>query len=525
MSSKKPIDIYSKEEIEKRIKSVISDTLVKEHERANSLATRYKSLQEHVVNASKNCKTTAAQGETPDQTKDRLLKTLEKVDKSLSELNLADNAGFKPDTTSLSINPERDETPDNKENSIRIYKLDQNIKPFSGAPGESLAQWLFLINESFSIQKLTIDRTKLSLISSCLRGSALNLLIRYLKDENPTWNEFINLLKSNFEDTNLDFRLQSQFFHVKMENSFPKYLKRFQEIINQSPNLSCDSEVVLNRFIDGLTTEYAFKVRQTKCSTLNEVIAICNDFSYLSQVVKDNSPYESVNKIKRVNFSKASKNYRNNNISLQRKPQYSEFRYNKKPFKRFGLKAPNNSSNNWRNSETNSIANKQGNKPKKFTPTCYKCNKLGHLANKCKLGAKKVFSVSAFSLNDNSNNLLSTLGTINDIPITMTLDTAATTCVMAEKVAKANNFKLRKSDVLVKLANNETVNVLGVTEKLKIYVKGHACDLEMFVLPNNDFSVLLGLNWFNKMNVSVTPADRTITFGSETFSLDDSGSL
>jgi hypothetical protein len=82
MSSKKPIDIYSKEEIEKRIKSVISDTLVKEHECANSLATRYKSLQEHVVNASKNCKTTAAQGETPDQTKERLL---EKVDKFLSE--------------------------------------------------------------------------------------------------------------------------------------------------------------------------------------------------------------------------------------------------------------------------------------------------------------------------------------------------------------------------------------------------------------------------------------------------------
>ena len=145
---------------------------------------------------------------------------------------------------------------------------------------------------------------------------------------------------------------------------------------------------------------------------------------------------------------------------MQRKPQYSEFRYNKKPFKRFGLKAPNNSSNNnWRNSKTSLNAIKQDNKSNKFTPTCYKCNKIGHLANKCRQGAKKVFSVSAFSLNDNSNNLLSTLGTINDIPITMTLDTAATTCVMAEKVAKANNFRLRKSNVLVKLANNETVNV------------------------------------------------------------------
>ena len=75
MSSKKAIDIYSKKEIEKRNKPIITDALVKEHDRANSLAKRYKELQEQVASAYKNCKTTAAQNETADQTKDRLLKT------------------------------------------------------------------------------------------------------------------------------------------------------------------------------------------------------------------------------------------------------------------------------------------------------------------------------------------------------------------------------------------------------------------------------------------------------------------
>ena len=115
------------------------------------MAKRYKELQEPVASAYKNCKTTAAQNETADQTKDRLLKTLEKVVDTISKLNLADTAGFKPDTAYLPVNIEEEEPLDGKESQIRIYKLDQNIKPFSGAPGESLAQWLFLINESFSI--------------------------------------------------------------------------------------------------------------------------------------------------------------------------------------------------------------------------------------------------------------------------------------------------------------------------------------------------------------------------------------
>ena len=59
MSSKKAIDIFSKKEFQKRIKPIITDALVKEHDRANSLANRYKDLQEQVATAYKNCRTQA----------------------------------------------------------------------------------------------------------------------------------------------------------------------------------------------------------------------------------------------------------------------------------------------------------------------------------------------------------------------------------------------------------------------------------------------------------------------------------
>ncbi len=101
----------------------------------------------------------------------------------------------------------------------------------------------------------------------------------------------------------------------------------------------------------------------------------------------------------------------------------------------------------------------------------------------------------------------------------------ATTCVLSEQIVRKHNFKIFNSDVLVKLAHNEIVKVVGITEKLHVEVKGHTCDIEMYVLPNSDFECLLGLNWFLEMKVSLAPADRTIKFKSETFSLDDNEPL
>ena len=67
-----------------------------------------------------------------------------------------------------------------------------------------------------------------------------------------------------------------------------------------------------------------------------------------------------------------------------------------------------------------------------------------------------------------------------------TLDTAATTSVMAERVAKQYNFKILQSNVEVKLAHNEIVKVIGITERLEVDVKGRKCTMEFsFFLAQN----------------------------------------
>jgi hypothetical protein len=155
--------------------------------------------------------------------------------------------------------------------------------------------------------------------------------------------------------------------------------------------------------------------------------------------------------------------------------------------------------------------------------TCYKCKKTGHYSNKCSVKNNKVYSISiqANSSKNIDTNLLNVNGLLNGVPTIFTLDTAATATIISEKFARDNNIKFSNSDIKVKVANDSVVEVLGQTKELHIEIKSHTCDLKMFVLPNTDFQVLLGLNWFVESGCSVNPAKRTLQFRSENFSLDE----
>ena len=165
---------------------------------------------------------------------------------------------------------------------------------------------------------------------------------------------------------------------------------------------------------------------------------------------------------------------------------------------------------------------------------CCKCKSKRHYSNRCQKypnrnsnsnKSKRVYSINVYTEIENDIHLLNIKGSLNGIPIIMTLDSGATACVLSERIARKYNFKILKSNVMVKVAHNEIIKVVGVTESLLVNVKGHTCHLKMYVLPNSEFECLLGLNWFVEMNVSISPSERTIRFQSETFSIDDNEPL
>ncbi len=223
MSNKKgkayqPIDKFDDfEDCKLRVKEILVPTLQKEHERANNLAIRVQGLNEKIKEATNACGTSAVSGESQEEANKRLVKVLKDVVEKLKAINISNQEGFTADTsieTEISANLENEETLTEHPQS-KGYKLDSNTKSFSGLPGEKLSQWLFIINNAFTAQNINSDKIKLAAITNYVRGSVLNALIRYCEETNPTWAGFEKILKTQFEDSNLDYRVRTQFLHLK----------------------------------------------------------------------------------------------------------------------------------------------------------------------------------------------------------------------------------------------------------------------------------------------------------------------
>ncbi len=143
--------------------------------------------------------------------------------------------------------------------SSKITKLDSNTPTYSNKPGERLDEWLFVLNQAFTVLDIRDGKQKLGLASTYVRGPVLQALIRYTKDDiHANWDGFTKILKDQYEPRNLDLKIRSQLRNLKQTDSFAKYLKRFQELSNQLPDAT-ERELFLE-FMDGLIDTYKHEV-------------------------------------------------------------------------------------------------------------------------------------------------------------------------------------------------------------------------------------------------------------------------
>jgi len=72
--------------------------------------------------------------------------------------------------------------------------------------------------------------------------------------------------------------------------------------------------------------------------------------------------------------------------------------------------------------------------------------------------------------------------TLNGIKVNMTKDSGASFWIISAKVAKKNNFQIRESDVKIKIATNEKIEVIGITESICIKIQEQKCTKEMYLI-------------------------------------------
>ena len=206
--------------------------------------------------------------------------------------------------------------------------------------------------------------------------------------------------------------------------------------------------------------------------------------------------------------------------------------------------------NNRRNQGTNSGSKRYypaPSEPHSSKPSCSYCNRRGHSFNDCfsRKNSLSQSNSSAYSSRpaldshsgfprhatpqtgyngrtqrvinslhtNNSDQLLRVHGTLAHVPnLLCTLDSASTVSMMTESTAHQYGFTILPSDIQIKSANNAVTSVVGITERLKIDIHGHSCQLSFVILKHDDHELLLGIDWFKLTGASLHPSDLVLKF-------------
>ncbi len=108
-----------------------------------------------------------------------------------------------------------------------------------------------------------------------------------------------------------------------------------------------------------------------------------------------------------------------------------------------------------------------------------------------------------------NNPLSGTMGEINGRKIRVYFDTGAEISIMSNDVAKKNNFKIKPSEIKLRMANNEIDEPIGETEPLDIRIDNTIVTIKFYVIKHNFHPILLGLDWFNQTGAMIRPGNDT----------------
>ena len=94
-------------------------------------------------------------------------------------------------------------------------------------------------------------------------------------------------------------------------------------------------------------------------------------------------------------------------------------------------------------------------------------------------------------------------------------DIGATISILAERVAKANNFRLRYTNTRIKFFDGRTIKAKGTTNRLVLDILGHRTRMSFTVVDVDDYDMMIGKDYFKRTGVGIYPKQRLLRYPNE----------
>ena len=102
---------------------------------------------------------------------------------------------------------------------------------------------------------------------------------------------------------------------------------------------------------------------------------------------------------------------------------------------------------------------------------------------------------------------------IGTVPIDLIIDTGASGCVASNDFLKKHGIKIqRKSNITMSDINGESKQPLGAIDNFPVTIAGIVIPADVDITEARTYSVVVGMDWLNKIKAKLDLHSRTMSF-------------
>ena len=357
-----------------------------------------------------------------------------------------------------------------------------------------ISDWLFIVENNMDLLGIP-DNKRMITVSPFLRGTAFEMLKRYVNAGNLSWKEFRDDLKLTFTPVDEEQEIRTKLINLRHTDSFDSYSREFQYLSYQLSDMSEKDRLAC--FLNGLKGKTYTELKLKDIKSLNEAIRLASILEMGRESRRENrmtvNYARTLNKQNNRNNQNKHKNNDNSNKSGKQctfckknghtQDMCFKKNNNQNSDKQTERRGQSQAQNNWSKGQQNN--NKNNN--------CYNCNMPGHRKNECRAPHKSNLAVSEedkHKRNESNNKqkdieseeksffykiytydiqinsaltykLFKISGVVNGKLLTIAIDTGATKSIMGLNSARKYGFDIEASDCLMKTADGVIKKVCG----------------------------------------------------------------